>query len=125
MNVNNVTLAGNLTRSPELKHTANGSTLAKFGLAVNRTRTVNGEKKQTTCFVDVVAWGKQAEVIAEYLKKGDPIYLEGRLDFSQWEKDGQKRSKLEVVLEQFQFVGSRKDDSGNKPAAKDYGDIPF
>jgi single-strand DNA-binding protein len=111
-NFNKVILLGNLTRDPELRYSQGGQAIAKFGLAINRTYTVNGEKKEQTCFVDITAFGRQAEIINEYCKKGRPLFVEGRLDFSTWEKDGQKQSKLSVVAENFQLLGSRDGGAG-------------
>jgi single-strand DNA-binding protein len=107
-NFNKVILLGNLTRDVELRHTQGGQALAKFGMAINRKYTVNGEAKETTCFVDLTAWGRQAEVLSQYVKKGSQLFIEGRLEYSTWEAEGGgKRSKLEVVVENFQFVGSK------------------
>lgn len=106
-NFNKVILLGNLTRDPELRYTQGGQAIAKFGLAVNRTYTINGEKKEQTCFVDITAFGKQAEILSEHCTKGRPLFIEGRLEFNAWEKDGQKQSKLSVVVENFQFMGDR------------------
>ena len=112
-NFNKVILLGNLTRDPEIRYTQGGMAVAKLGLAVNRRYSVNGEQKESTCFVDLTAFGRQAEVINEYCKKGRPLFVEGRLEFSQWEgQDGSKRSKLEVVVENFQFLGSRDGEMG-------------
>lgn len=107
---------GNLTRDPETRVTPSGLTICKLGLAVSRNySTKDGEKREETTFVDVDAFGRQAEVITKYMSKGKPIMLEGRLRLDQWEgNDGQKRSKLCVVLENFQFVGgSREDGAGS------------
>jgi single-strand DNA-binding protein len=113
-NLNKVLLIGRLTRDPELRFTPSGSGVAEFGLAVNRTWTdQSGEKKEATCFVDCTAWGRQAETINQYMKKGRQIFIEGRLDFSQWEgQDGKKQSKIRVVIENFQFLdgGQRRED---------------
>ncbi|MEW6358890.1 MAG: single-stranded DNA-binding protein [Planctomycetota bacterium] len=110
-NLNKVFLIGNLTRDPELRYTPGGTAIASFGIAVNReyTSKAKGERVKDTCFVDVDAWGKTAEVINQYMSKGRPIFIEGRLNFRQWEdkQTGQKRSKLNVVLESFQFLGGR------------------
>ena len=105
---------GNLTRDPELRVTANGNSICKLGLAVSRVySTKDGERREETTFVDIDAFGKQAEVISKYMRKGRPIMVEGRLKLEQWEtNDGQKRSKLGVVLENFQFLGSRDDNGG-------------
>ena len=106
-NFNQVILLGNLTRDVELRHTQSGQALAKFGMAINRKWSQNGEQKESTCFVDLTAWGRQAEVLSQYVKKGSQLFVEGRLDYSTWESpEGGKRSKLEVVVENFQFVGS-------------------
>jgi single-strand DNA-binding protein len=111
---NKVILMGNLTRDPEVRVTANGNSICKLGLAVNRVYTTkDGERREETTFVDIDAFGKQAEVIGKYMRKGRPIFVEGRLKFDQWEADGQKRSKLGVVLDKFEFIGGRDDnDSG-------------
>ena len=111
-NFNKVILAGNLTRDPELKYTQSGQAIAKFGLAINRKFKQGEETKEQTCFVDITAWGRTAEVVNEYAKKGRPILVEGRLEYSTWEKDGQKRSKLEVVAENIQFLSSREGGQG-------------
>ncbi len=107
-NLNKVFLIGNLTRDPELRYTPNGTAVASFGIAVNRTWSgQSGEKKEEVCFVDINMFGRRAEVINEYFSKGNPIFIEGRLQFNQWEtKDGQKRNTLRVVAENFQFIGS-------------------
>lgn len=111
---NKVILLGNLTRDPETRVTAGGLTICKLGLAVSRVySTREGERKEETTFVDIDAFGKQAEVITKYMRKGRPLMVEGRLKLDQWEtNDGQKRNKLCVVLENFQFVGGRDDNSG-------------
>lgn len=114
-NFNKVLLMGNLTRDPELRYTPKGVAIAKLGLAVNRSwRTETGESKEEVTFIDVDAFGRQAEVIGQYLKKGRPIFIEGRLRLDQWDdkQTGQKRSKLGVILEGFQFL-----DSGNRAEA--------
>lgn len=106
---NKVILMGNLTRDPELRYTPKGTAIAKIGLAVNRVWTNEaGEKKEEVTFVDVDAFGRQAETIGQYMKKGRPILVEGRLKLDQWDdkQTGQKRSRLGVVLESFQFVDS-------------------
>jgi len=108
-NFNKVFLMGNLTRDPELRYSSKGTAIAKIGLAVNRVwRTETGEQKEEVTFIDVDAFGRQAETIGQYLKKGRPIFVEGRLRLDTWDdkQSGQKRSKLGVVLENFQFLGS-------------------
>lgn len=100
---------GNLTRDPELRYTPSGTAIAKIGMAVNRKwRNEAGELQEEVSFIDVDAFGKQAETIGQYLKKGNPIFLEGRLRQDQWEdkQTGQKRSQLKVVLENFRFLPS-------------------
>jgi len=107
---NKVILAGNLTRDPELRYTPKGTAVARIGLAINRTwKNESGETKEEVTFVDVDAWGRQAEVIAQYMKKGRPLLVEGRLRLDTWEDKNthQKQSKLKVVLEGFSFVDSR------------------
>jgi len=108
-NLNKVMLMGNLTRDVELKTTPGNQTVGNLGLAINRKwKTPDGEQREETTFVDCEAWGKTAEILAKYLSKGRPVYLEGRLKLDQWEdKDGQKRSKMRVVIEEFQFVDSK------------------
>lgn len=105
---NKVILVGNLTRDVDLRFTPKGTAIAKLGIAVNRVwRNEVGESKEEVTFVDVDAFGKQAETIANYLKKGSPLLVEGRLRLDQWDdkQTGQKRSRLGVVLESFQFLG--------------------
>jgi single-strand DNA-binding protein len=112
---NKVIIAGNLTRDPELRYTPKGTAVTKIGLAVNRTwKSETGETKEEVTFVDVDAWGRQAEVIAQYMKKGRPLLVEGRLKLDQWEDKNthQKQSKLKVVLEGFTFIDSKGADSG-------------
>lgn len=111
---NKVILLGNLTRDPETRQTPGGMLICKLGLAVNRRYTTKeGEQREEVTFVDVDAFGRQAEVISRYLGKGNPIFIEGRLRLDSWEtQNGEKRSKLNVVLENFQFVGGRSDGEG-------------
>jgi single-strand DNA-binding protein len=108
-NFNKVILAGNLTRDPELKYTPKGLAIASFGMAVNRRwKSETGEQKEEVTFVDIDAYGRQAEVVSQYVKKGNPFLVEGRLRLDQWEDKNthQKQSKLKVVLEGFSFLGS-------------------
>ncbi len=112
---NKVILIGNLTRDPDLRYTPKGTAIARIGLAVNRNwRTDTGEMREEVTFIDVDAFGKQAEVIGEYLRKGSPVMVEGRLKLDSWDdkNTGQKRSKLFVVLESFQFLDSKSDRQG-------------
>ena len=106
---NKVILMGNLTRDPELRVTNTGLSICKLSLAVNRTYTTKeGDSKDETTYVDIDSFGKQAETLSKYLQKGRPIMIEGRLKLDQWEtNEGQKRSKLGVILENFQFIGGR------------------
>lgn len=115
MNFNRVIIGGHLTRDIELRYTPSGAAVAQFGVAVNHTwKTESGEQKQSVTFVDVTAWRQQAEVIAQYFRKGDPILVEGRLSQDAWvdKNTQQKHTKIKVVLEQFTFVKSKgKDDA--------------
>ncbi|TVP75212.1 MAG: single-stranded DNA-binding protein [Puniceicoccaceae bacterium] len=119
---NKVILMGNLTRDPELRVTSSGLSICKLGLAVSRYYTTkDGEKKEETTFVDIDAFGRQAETISKYMRKGRPIFVEGRLRLDQWEsKEGEKRSKLGVVLDNFQFIGGR-DDNDNESGGSSSG----
>ena len=113
--VNKVILVGNCTRDPEVRYTPKGTAVTDLGLAMNRHYSSDGgEKREETTFVDVTLWGRQAEVAAEYLKKGRPVYIEGRLQMDSWEdkNSGQKRSKLKVVGEQMQLLGGREGGGG-------------
>lgn len=107
---NKVILLGNLTRDPEVRYTPKGSAVADLGIAVNRQYTLdNGEKREEVTFVDVTFWGRTAEVAGEYLKKGRPVFIEGRLQLDTWDdkQSGQKRSRLKVIGENMQMLGSR------------------
>jgi len=105
-NLNKVFLIGRLTRDPELRYTPQGNAVANFGLAVNREYTAkDGSRKEDPCFVNLVVWGKRAEVCAEYLRKGALIFVEGRLNYRKWETpEKEKRATLEVMIENFQFL---------------------
>jgi len=105
-NLNKVFLIGNLTRDPELRYIPSGAAVASFGMAANRNYlTQTGEKKQEVCFVRIVVWGRQAETCNQYLTKGSPVFVEGRLQYRAWESEGQKRSTLEVKADRVQFLG--------------------
>jgi len=108
-NLNKVLLMGNLTRDPELRYIPSGAAVATFTLAVNRIyNTQSGEKKKETCFTRVVVWSKMAEVCGEYLSKGSPVFVEGRLQSRNWvAQDGQKRSSMEVVANNVQFLRTK------------------
>jgi len=136
---NRVILLGNLTRDVEVRYLQSGTAVADVGLAVNdRRKGQNGEWIEETTFVDVTLWGRTAEVAGEYLSKGSPLLVEGRLKYDTWEKDGQKRSKLSVVCERMQMVGAKGGGGGggggsggggrgqnqNYDDAGDYGDAP-
>jgi single-strand DNA-binding protein len=145
---NKVILLGNLTRDPEVRYTPKGTAVTDLGLAVNRTYTAdNGEKREEVTFVDVTFWGRTAEVAGEYLKKGRPVFVEGRLQLDSWDdkQSGQKRTKLKVIGENMQMLGAPRgggsggggDDEGgsrsSRPApppkaaasAPDEDEIPF
>ncbi len=130
---NQVTLMGNLTRDPELRNTPSGQSVCNFGLALNRSyKNGEGEWVEATDFVDIVAWGPLGERVAQYLSKGRPALVAGRLQSRSWEQDGQKRSKLEVVASDVTFLGgapgapqasdepiaTSSETSGSKPAVK-------
>ena len=108
-------LIGNLTRDPEVRYTPKGSAVADLAIAVNRNYTAeSGEKREEVTYVDIVLWAKLAELAGQYLKKGRPVFIEGRLQMDQWEdkQTGQKRSRLRVVGENMQFLDSRRDNAG-------------
>lgn len=115
MSLNKVFLMGNLTKDCELRYTPGGTSVCDFSLAVSRKFVKDGQQQEETCFVEVTVFGKIGENCSRYLSKGSPALIEGRLQLDQWEdrQTGQKRSKLRVVAESVQFIGSRKDDNGN------------
>lgn len=113
--LNKVMLIGNLTRDPEIKYTPKGTAIADIGLAVNRNYTTdNGEKREEVTFIDVTLWGRTAEIVGEYCKKGRPLFVEGRLQLDTWDdkQTGQKRSKLKVVGDNIQLLGGREEGGG-------------
>lgn len=116
-NFNRVILLGNLTRDVEIRYSQGGTAIAKFGMAINRKYGQQGEQKESVCYVDLTAWGKVAELISQYCAKGSQLFVEGRLEYSQWEdkKGGGKRNKLEVVVENFQFMPRGENGGGGKP----------
>jgi single-strand DNA-binding protein len=145
---NKVILLGNVTRDPEVRYTPKGTAVTEIGMALNRVYTAeNGEKRDETTFVDVTLWGRTAEVAGEYLKKGRPVLIEGRLQLDTWDdkQSGQKRSKLKVIGETLQLIGGRPTGGGGgsgeemetsaaarssrpappKTAAPDDDEIPF
>jgi single-strand DNA-binding protein len=117
-NLNRVLLMGNLTRDPELRYIPSGSAVANLRMAINRTyKSQTGETKEEVTYIGVVVWGKQAENCSEYLAKGSPIFVEGRLQSRQWEtEDGQKRSVVEVVADRVQFLARKKDSAAAAPS---------
>jgi single-strand DNA-binding protein len=113
---NKVILIGNLTRDPELRVTPKGTAICQFGIAVNRTwKDESGQSREEVSFIDIEAWGKAGETITKFLLKGSSIMLDGRLKQDSWEdkQTGQKRSKLKVVVENFQFLGDRRSGESN------------
>ena len=113
MNLNKVIIAGNLTRSPELRHTTNGTAVATFGMATNRAWTdANGERQEEVEFHNITVFGKQAETAAEYLRKGQLALIEGRLRTSSWETEGMKRYRTDIIAERVQFGPKRQGDVG-------------
>jgi single-strand DNA-binding protein len=124
--MNRVFLMGNLTRDPEVRYTPSGTAVGDLGLAVNETyKNKAGETVETTVFVDVEVWSRQAETCAEYLYKGSPVLIEGRLKFDQWEnQQGEKRSKLRVRADRVQFLGSPKKTANTADAPRDTSAAP-
>jgi single-strand DNA-binding protein len=141
---NKVILLGNLTRDPEVRYTPKGSAVCDLGIAVNRVYTTDsGERREDVTYVDVVLWARLAEIAGEYLKKGRPVFIEGRLQMDTWDdkQTGQKRTKLRVVGETMQLLGGRPSGAGagetgdtrqaspppkpSAPAAPDEDEIPF
>lgn len=138
MNVNIVHIAGRLTRDVEVRSVSSGTQVANIGIAINRKWSdKSGEKKEETTFVDCEAWGKTAEVMAQYLSKGSEVFVSGRLRLDLWDdKDGSKRSKMKVVVDSFQFVGGKQETDEpspqqrpparrTAPAAMNPDDLPF
>ena len=129
--INKVILIGRLTREPELKYIPSGTAIANFSLASNKSFTQNGEKKESTSFFNCIAWGKLGEIMAQYCKKGHRIGIEGKLQQRSWEdKDGNKRSVVEIVVDNFQVLDSKKDDdsgdnAGGNPVPEDDQQKPF
>ena len=132
--INRVILAGHLTRDPELRYTPNNTAVTNIGLAINRKwKNQQGEQQEEVTFVDCTAFGRTADVINQYLAKGRAILVEGRLTLDQWQdKDGNNRSKLKVIIEQFHFLGDgqRRDEQDQRTehdAGKQFdpGDVPF
>lgn len=139
-NYNKVILMGNLTRDPEVRFTRDGAPVASFTLAINNRYRQDAESKDDVSFIDIVAFGKQADLVKNYLEKGAPVLIEGRLQQRRWEQEGQKRSKVEVVAQGVTFIGSARRGgtsvggstseeessfSGFPPDSGAEGDIPF
>lgn len=125
---NQVTLMGNLTRDPELRTTPNGQSVCSFSLALNRSyKAADGNWQEATDYVDVVAWAALGERVAQYVTKGRPVLISGRLQSSSWEKDGQKRTKVEVVANDVTFLGGRGEggtaESTSTPVSKQTKDV--
>ncbi len=117
--MNRVFLMGNVTRDPELRYISNGSAVTEIGLAINdRRKSASGEWVEETTFVDVTLWGRTAEIAGEYVTKGAPLLIEGRLKLDMWEKDGKKNSKLRVVGDRMHLIGSR---GGNRSEGSQAG----
>lgn len=121
---NKVVLVGNLTRDIELRYSQNGSAIANTAIATSRKFTVNGEKKEETCFVDITFFGRSGEVANQYLRRGSKILVEGRLSFEQWvdKTSGQKRSKHSVIVETMQMLDSKGDSSGHNEDSSGYSE---
>ncbi|MDP8253791.1 MAG: single-stranded DNA-binding protein [Candidatus Kaelpia aquatica] len=140
--LNRVFLIGNLTRDPEIRYTPSGTSVVSFGLAVNRVfKSQTGEKKEETCFVRVVTFGKQAESCNQYISKGKLVFIEGRLQYKNWEHEGKKYNALDVIADRVQFLTRAKEDgaalsdfeegsvpgdiSSEEAGAVDQGEVPF
>ena len=135
MNINRVVLTGNLTRDPEMSATPGGLAICKLGIAVNgRRKTREGNWEEKANYFRVTVFGKQAENCGQYLKKGRPVAIDGRLEWSQWERDGQKRESVDIIADNVQFLAGGRDDaagtngngsSSNVSAAQVEGDVPI
>lgn len=134
MNINRVIVTGNLTRDPELRSTPSGTSVCSLRIAVNTRRKQGDEWVDQPNYFDVTVWGKQGENVAQYLAKGRPCAIDGRLEWREWESDGGKRQAVQIVAESVQFLGGRDDDSGGSErepvaASSDDGfgtdDVPF
>ena len=127
MSINRVNISGNLTRDPEIRRTAGGTAVMSFGVAVNeRARDANGEWVDRPNFVDCTMFGTRAEAVGRYLSKGSKVAIEGKLRYSSWEKDGQRRSKLEVIVDEIEFMSRREDGSqaaAPQPSAASVPDV--
>ena len=121
MSINHVTISGNLTRDPELRQTQSGSSVLGFGVAVNeRVKNAQGEWEDYPNYIDCVMFGKRAESVSRYLAKGSKVAIEGRLRYSSWEKDGQRRSKIEVIVDGLEFMSRPEAQTQPNPAPNPY-----
>ena len=120
--LNKVMIIGNLTRDPELRYTPKGQAVVDLALAMNRRYVVDGEKREEVTYVDVTFWGKGAEIISQYMKKGNPMYIEGRLRLDQWDdkESGKKQSRLKITGEEFQFLGGKGESGGSQGGGGQY-----
>lgn len=125
-NFNQVILMGNLTRDPEIKHTAGNQAVCNAGIAVNRRwRTAEGEDREEVYFADLTIWGKTGEAFAKYLAKGRPVFVVGRLGNDSWEdKDGKKQTKTRITVDSFQFIDGKQESNGDAPAPAKPADKP-
>ena len=124
MSINRVNISGNLTRDPEMRHTASGMQVLSFGMAVNdRAKDANGEWADRPNFIDCTMFGARAEAVSRYISKGSKVAVEGKLRWSQWEKDGQKRSKIEVIVDEIEFMSRREDGAQQQPASAPAPDV--
>ena len=124
MSINRVNISGNLTRDPEMRHTVSGMQVLSFGMAVNdRAKDANGEWVDRPNFIDCTMFGARAEAVSRYISKGSKVAIEGKLRWSQWEKDGQKRSKIEVIVDEIEFMSRREDVAQQQPAAAPVPDV--
>jgi single-strand DNA-binding protein len=118
--LNKVFITGNLTRDPELRYLPSGTAVAELRLASNRRyKTQQGEERDETCFINVSAWGRQAETCNEFLNKGSAVLIEGRLRYEEWEKDGQKNSRITIVADRVQFMDSPRSGDDSRSAETD------
>ena len=124
MSINRVAISGNLTREPELRSTSSGMQVLSFGMAVNdRAKDANGEWVDRPNFIDCTMFGARAEAVSRYISKGSKVAVEGKLRWSQWEKDGQKRSKIEVIVDEIEFMSRREDVAQQQSAAAPVPDV--
>ena len=123
---NKVFLIGNLTRDPELKQISDKASVCSFGLAVNdRWTTESGEKRESVMFIDCQAWNRMGEVIHQYVRKGNPLYVEGKLKLDQWDKDGAKHSKHTITVEKMQLLGDNRNNEQKQDQPTSEGDLQF